>query len=306
MNCRHSLLAIAAALTALGVCHAEGNPSIDVVMFASAVKGFPIILKVTARGPQVVPKLSLFDEHADVVVTLKLGNEGGREYRIESSKGEGTVLTTREGEQVDAGRLYRVALGGDEERSMLLDLASLRPEIGKGITIEDVPPGRYMLSVKFGFSGHESRPVPLLLKEPSDEEVALADRMLSNRDTGIRRTWCGLLRAAWPVRSVTTSTASGEAIAQLSFHQLLGRVLSSDTLEKVRDQDIESAAVPDWLAPEKDALVLSIAIAAEPKEQADNAAAELVRQHPDLKWRFDELQKDKAGEFLRFARFLRK
>jgi len=306
MNCRSSFFFLAAGLVMLALCEAAENPSIHVVTFDAAVKGFPLVMKVTATGRQVVPRMSLFDEHAGVVVRLKLNDEDGREYLIQSSKGEGMVYTNREGEQIDAGRLYRVSLGAGDERSMLLDLASLRPEIGNGITIDDVPPGKYMLSVKFGFSGLESKPVPLVLKNPTRGEKALADMMLFDEHTKIRRTWCGLLRAAWPVRSVTTSTASGEAIAQLSFHQLLGRVLSSDTLEKVRDQDIESAAVPDWLAPEKDALVLSIAIAAEPKEQADNAAAELVRQHPDLKWRFDELQKDKAGEFLRFARFLRK
>ena len=306
MSCRSSFFFVAAGLAFFTLCEAADDPSINVVTYDAAVKGFPVILKVTATGPQIVPRMSLFDEHAGVVVRLKLTDEDGREYLILSSKGEGMVYTNREGEQIDAGRLYRVPLGAGDERSMLLDLASVQPEIGKGTTMEDVPPGRYLVTITFSGSGIESKSVPLVLKEPSRKEKALAEQMLIDKDTGIRRTWCGLLRGAWPITNIATTPVSAEAAAQLSFHQVLGHVLASDKLEKALVQDVQSASVPQWLVPERDALAIMVAIADESGASTEKAQAELMQRHPDLKWRFDDFHGDSVGEFLRFARFLRK
>jgi len=306
MNPKRGFFFLAAGLVMITLCEAADNPSIQVVTSDAAVKGFPIVLKVTAIGRQIAPKMSLFDEHAAVGVRLKPKDEDGREYLIVSSKGEGMVYTNREGEQIDAGRLYRVPLGAGDKRSMLLDLASVRPEIGKGITMEDVPPGNYLLTIKFGDSGLESNSVPLVLKEPSQKEKAIAERIALDKDTGIRRTWCRLLRTAWPITNVPATAVSTEAASQLSFHQMLGKVLSSDKLEKVLVQDIRSASVPHWLTPERDALAIMVELATGSGASAGKAEGELLEQHPELRWRFDDFHKDGVGEFLRYALFLGK
>ena len=287
-------------LSACSVCASEAGPKegrLSLATMPRMVKGFPMLLKLTATGKQTIAKMSLFDEIAEVVVVLRTKPPAKEtEYRIRSSRGMETILTTRAGERVDAANRHRMQLGKDQKVAMLLDISSLRPELGKGLTADGVPLGAYSLRVSFPFSDMTSNAVDVELVAPStDERKYLRELAKRNR---VRRSWSRMLREAEDLSNLNEASLGGTAKLQLSFHVLLSRVLScKGPLNEDVTRALGSRQVPQYLQPEKDFVLWEVAMSSKAVAVPREKEKAFFDANPELEWRLATVRAG-SGSFL--------
>ena len=111
------------------------------------VKGFPVVLKLNAKGPQSVPIITLFSWLAAIQFTL-VSKDNQKQYTIASmNPGYGMTLIGPGGMMMTAEHRYMTSVWPGEERTTLLDLASLRPRGANTVALKGIPPGKYTVAV---------------------------------------------------------------------------------------------------------------------------------------------------------------
>ena len=207
-------------------------------------------------------------------------------------------------------RLFYVSLDEEEQRTMLLDLSSLRSEIGRGLTLADIPPGNYQIQMKSPYI--ESNSVAITLQAATEKqlnfvhEVAAKLSLLSNRnDTTVD--WSQVLRKATNTSEflspVSLSSLEDGAKQQLSFHLFLLSVLSSQ--DPLRDlEKLRNCKVPPYLTPDKESVLLELraALTREISTRQTKAVKQFLDLHPDLRWRIIAAKTGQAE----FAPYLQK
>jgi hypothetical protein len=269
------------------------SPSIFIIAEPNVVKGFPVIVKVRARGRQLVPKLDYFGEVADINVAL-VSTTTEDKYTITSYliadddwglPGEGLVSDGRE--------QYLIDLQENEERTMLFDLATLRPGTRAGTVLYDVPPGKYDLSIEFRLSGVNSNSIPLEILGPSDDERQFLERtgkLVANDylKNGSGVSWARFLRVGLEISTDDWNKLSEVAQRQCQFHALLSKVLAPESeVKDIRIEPLRSISVPEYLEPEKEFLFLEMQMASG-KDVTEHANT-LLQRNPGLRWRVEAL-----------------
>ncbi len=269
----------------------SSEPNIVIIAEPNVVKGFPMIVKVKARGPQAVPKLSIFSENAQIMVFLASKTEDEK-YTISLTMGKTIDMAIpREGMVSDGTRLFRVWLPANVKRTMIFDLYSLSPEAyHKSTVLNDIPPGKYEIKVRFPQSGITSNSIPMHILAPSDEEKKFLQKMAGlsghNFKLGTGVNWCSFLRSGleFPVDDLNKS--SEVAQRQLQFHILLSSVIAPESPAKnINIEPLKSIAVPEYLEPEKKFLFIEMEKVSG-KDVAEKADA-LLQKNPGLKWRLE-------------------
>jgi hypothetical protein len=269
------------------------SPSTFIIAEPNVVKGFPVVVKVRARGPQVVPELGIFDEEAQISVVLA-SKTGGEKYTIASTKGRSMDLRPKEGGGFvsDGTHLFRVFLPANVERTMIFDLCSLGPEgHRKGMYLHKVPPGEYEVSIRFP-DGVTSNTIPMQLLAPSDVERQFLEKTAGparhRSKFGPLVSWSSFLRAGREITEDDLGKLGEVARSQLQFHVLLSRVIAPESpVKDIRIEPLKSIAVPKYLEPEKEFLFLEMEKASG-RRVAEEVNA-LLQKDPGLRWRVDEL-----------------
>jgi len=268
------------------IVSSDDRPALDIKALDILTKGFPAILRITAHGPQRIPKMSLFDELGDVVVTL-VSEDGNKKYEISSSQGMGLMVTTQAGHRNDAAarRMFEFALAKGEKRTILIDLSCLRPEIGKGTILWDVPSGQYSLTVSFPSADTTSLPVRVEIVDRTNAEQAFLEDVIDagvslKRGSGVN--WSKVLRDRVPIESAHNLRKETEV--QTQFHMLLSHVLRRGTLSR---KSVEEFPVPEYLRGEKESLLVELDTLND-RQSCEKSKEELVKRYPDLKWRHEE------------------
>ena len=277
----------------LGGANGAGERMLLLQAESRVVKGFPVILRITARGPQRVPKLTLFSGTGEVRVRL-VSTGTGTEYVISSTGGMDTTVKDEDGERRDdiARNMRLASVGTNEERTMLLDLFSLRPEIGRGTILDQVPPGKYKVSVRFPSSGQESNSVDLEMVAPTDKEKEFLAQVVKLGRTvrcGSGVHWCRIFEQRVRIPKDSMDELTETAKRQLAFHVLLSDALLSDAkTEALPTAQMKDAAVPEYLEPEKRFLLFELNTVSGRSKDTD--FARLEKDCPGLRWRLDALR----------------
>ncbi len=282
----------------------DGESKIFISGDRKAVKGFPVIVKIRARGPLLAPKITLFDETAEIRVTIASKTDK-RRYFIKSTKGMDMTMMTRNGERIDTGRrMFQIFVPDKEERTMLSDISSLRSELGNSTIFMDIYPGEYSVSVEFPSAGEKSNSIEVEIREPLKEDKEFLKKILSvgmirMGDYGVN--WSRFLKNAMRIPASELNGISKTAQRQIKFHLLLSDVLSSESmLRDIPTETLEMISVPDYLEPEKKSLLLEIDILSG-KSATKKIKSELRDQNPDLLWRLQDIISS-GWNFIRYKR----
>jgi hypothetical protein len=269
------------------------SPSVFIIAEPNVVKGFPVIVKVRARGPQAVPALDFYGEVANINVVL-VSTATKDKYTIRSYQiADDDWGTPEEGFVSDGSHQFKVELQENEERTTLFDLATLRPGIRAGTILYDVPPGKYDLSIQFRLSGVKSNSIPVEILSPSDDEEQFLERIgkLVANDflkNGSGVSWSRFLRVGQEISTDDWNKLSELAQRQCQFHALLSKVLAPESpVKDIRIEPLRSMPVPEYLEPEKEFLFIEME-KAPGKDIAEKASA-LLQKAPGLRWRLDEI-----------------
>lgn len=253
-------------------------------------KGFPCILKVSATGPLEVPKLSLFEEVADITVRL-MSITNGSEYIISSSCGMDMVAYGPLGERRDdiARKMCYISVDETMTNSMLFDIYSLRPELGSGIILDAVPAGKYTMSIECSSDSIRSNSVIVELLEPTEEERHILDDIrergtLLSRGMGVN--WSKALRENTDL-SIDTKKLRKDTLFQLQFHLFLSSIVTDKMTLPLGDKEIP---VPEYLKSEKEFLFLELESLRDGNE-GSSLSIEKSRKfrlsYPDVGWRLE-------------------
>ena len=186
---------------------------------------------------------------------------------------------------------------------MLLDLSSLRPEIGKGLTLAGIPPGKYNMQIEYPYTGARCDPIRLELLGASDQEKEFINRVLVDPETRLQRSWSDILRQSVVIHDKGLDGLSSTAKGQLRFHLLLSKALTATSASERLKEVLRAQVVPKYLQPEKQVLLLEVAIAGEADGDTQAQMEQLVKAYPDLKWRIDKIKKS-GKSFLRYAKLV--
>ncbi len=269
------------------------------------VKGFPVILKIKTAYLQRVPKMSLFDKLAYVSI-LFVSEKDGTKYTISSPRrGYDTVFTGPDGEATGhiPHQLYEIYIKPNEKRTKLLEITSLLSH-GQGMIFDDIPPGKYIVSVKFSSTGKTSNEINVEIIEPSKAEKKYLKNILKSHIPSRKKDkviWSQLLLYHLSVPEKGLSKLSIDAQNQLRFHLLLSKVLRLEKLnskiehvgelrESIRGI-INSSKVQDFLRIEKECLKLQVFGSSDKKKA-------FTKRYPGLAWRLDKSQQEERGFFI--------
>lgn len=290
------------AILSAGSISAFGQPekaSLTVQSVQTVTRGFPCILKIEIGGPAHAPTASLHDELASIRIELT-ASTNHQTYRIGSSRGMDITVTSADGIRRDniAEQMWQVPVSAGTKRSILLDLASLRPEFGQGTVFTDVPPGEYDVKVRLPGVSAQATALRMKVVTPTeDEQQCLSDLkqdcLVRNKaliwsrvlGSGIR-----LPRDKWDRLSPTTKE-------QTAFHMLLADLLAPDkTLGPGDENTVKATPLPKFLEPERECLLHEVRMATGKSDEAE--ASRLMKQYPDLEWRLQDIKTGKKS-FLR-------
>lgn len=261
------------------------------------IKGFPLIIRVTAHGPQQVPRLSIFDEIAYVNVIF-VSKEYDVSYIISSTRSQEIIVMAPDGRrnQTASQRMFEVSLKVGERRTMLLDVSSLRPELGKGKIFDGIQPGQYELLVEFPSSGIKSNAIDVEVISPSNKEKEYLHKVQSSgflkRGEGVN--WSKLLRDRLPMPENKIRKIGVDAQNQLRFHELLSRALRSEIRTS---KDAQLLEVQEYLRPERDLLLMELGSSGVNQVESKNEAFD--KQNAGIKWRLQNILEGRA-DFLRY------
>jgi len=270
------------------------EPRLTVSTVPVAVKGFPVVLRLTVYGPVHGAALtSFFDNVAEVVVLMR-DKITSKEYTLSSyNRGSAIVLTTKEGEHRDAERQYRFMVKEGESRAALLELSSLQT---RATSLKDIPIGEYELSVVFPHSRLKSDAVQLRLLSPSEDEQKALEGAFADPKQQVN--WVS--RLLNPKKEALDWGRLGDVASnQCAFYRLVVAALTGD-LNRELVQEIKSSKVPEYLVPEREVLALEVSNAVS-QTQDKTLAAALREKYPEISWRLDDIEQG-HGSFLRFRR----
>jgi hypothetical protein len=155
----------------------QNKPELVIRALPVYIKGFPCILRLLVKGPFFVPATTVFSTLADVHIKLisKAGGKAdGKTYSMWSatSRGGGGVVAGPGGVRVDGSWLQEADpfLPEGAQRSLLLDLSSLRNLDPDGVSLAQVPPGKYELQVTL----FQWRPDAQVQAQPVEVELGIA------------------------------------------------------------------------------------------------------------------------------------
>ncbi|NUQ64496.1 MAG: hypothetical protein HUU20_18680 [Pirellulales bacterium] len=268
---------------------------------SQVVKGFPIIIKVTVSGPAVVERFDL--NSSTGAVRVDLISETGQRYAIVAPS-RTHMLELHRGAALDA---VSTEIDRGESRSMLLDLQSIPGT--DGLSMDDVPPGRFRLSITLEEArlehatsmrptlGSNEIEITLLRPTPAEAQVIATIRddgrhRLKLRD-GVR--WGNTLVVGADLESHDLRGISPTAREQLGLHLAMTRFLSGRRrIDPEAIAALKAEKFPAHLESEHAVLV------AELKRSVGTASPQelssLAERYPDMKWRVEGIAR--GGSFV--------
>ncbi len=297
----------------LSFAQQEPNNAITLEALPKATKGFPLVIKVTFKGPQKVRNFSIFDYGIPITVHL-IAKTDGNEYIIQSHT-IGTTYVVREGGgQIDLPE-PSIDIPDGQKLMMMFDLWSLLARTDLDTALCDVPAEKYNLSIELDSQDLKaisrnrlneeqikelrtrgvragalmipkikSNVIDLELIEPTDKEKQYIEktRVLGNtmgsviNKVGVN--WAKLLRnvTIFPENDISEFTQISKD--QLSFHKLISDVNIVD--EKSRNKsikDVNSASLPEFFESERQLLLLEL------KGNPEKERLELLKKYPQLR-----------------------
>jgi hypothetical protein len=259
-----------------------------------AVKGFPIILRVTTTGPMVVPMADICHTLEDLSVTFTpLG--GGGPYEIQSNRSmEFDLSLPGDGPGQDGADLANRRIGEVERMVFFFDVASLR-SFGKGARFADISPGRYRLTITFSLSKVTSATHAIELIEATAEDQAFLDDVMMSKDrVALQRSpsrsrrpilWPELIAASklWEMPLSQIQKLSSFASAQVQLHALLYQVNRG----AITQAEALNHPVPQYLEAERNWRLLECRLE-RGTDDARAAMREFADEHPGFAWRLNE------------------
>lgn len=271
------------------------NPTNGTSMMIQSVstttKGFPCILKITANGPGALPAATLYDETLPIQVKfVSITND--RTYTLTSSRGNDLIITTPEGDRRDSDKqeMWFTTVEAGKQKSILVDLASIRPELGRGTLLDDIPPGEYGLSVSFPGKTVQSNSIQIRIVPPGEKEQQFLTDILRqgtfNRGKNVN--WSKVLRNHPNLSPDKLDLLSPTTKEQVAFHMLLSELTSKKTLGATDEDAVKTTPLPKFLEPEKECLLYEVGVATGKRDEAKSN--ELTSKYPDLQWRLQEIK----------------
>jgi hypothetical protein len=268
---------------------------------SQVVQGFPVILKITISGPAVVEHFGLNSPNGAVRVDLI--SETGLRYTIASqSRADGLGLRRQAALEAVSTEIDR-----GESRSMLLDLQSIPGT--DATSMDDVPPGRFQLSVTLAEARLEyatgvrptlrSNEIELALLQPTPADAHFIAAIRNDARFHVKQrdgvSWAKTLVVGADLESAELMRISPTAREQLGLHLTMTRFLSGksritpDTVAAVQTEKF-----PLHLESERATLIAELKLAAGTSSPQELSA--LAGKYPDMKWRVDEITR--GGGFI--------
>ena len=270
----------------------------------TATKGFPYILKITVDGPGTIPTATIYDDTLPIRVTLDAVGTS-RTYAMSSSKGMDIVITTPEGERRDTDNqgMWQTPVERGKQQSILVDLASIRPEVGRGTLFDDVEPGEYDVAVSLPGDATRSNTIRVRVVAPTAAEQEFLAEVLQQGPFSLGKgvNWSKALRSRVHLPNEKWDRLNPTTKEQTAFHRLLADLNAPDkTLGPDDENTVKAAALPKFLKPERECLLYEVTVAATGKRD-EAEASRLTKQYPDLEWRLHDIQTGKK-DFLRYKK----
>ena len=280
------------------------DPNIIIEGPARVVKGFPVVLKVKAKGPMPVPRLSLFNIGPQImfVFTCKATSHA---YWFDIEGLGHKDYTRADGSHVSASQVLSDSVKAGEKRTMLMELNSLYSPFGSDPSFSDVPPGRYSVYVIFKGLWKGSNRIPMEIVAPTRIEQRFLDDVFSYHRKDVIVNWTRFVRKGERIPKTYLKGIGKGAKSQMGFHLLLSEVLSSESpLKDISLEPLRRINVPEYLKPERECLFLEIDAAAGRNVAAK--AKSLERRHRGLEWRLKAVKKNKPEKLTFLKRKLAK
>jgi len=248
-----------------------------------AIQGFPLVLRIVARGPLQVPMTSLYDVNADIHVNLSQ-KKGDKTYKFYANASMGFDRSPEGGHIDRDGReLVNNRIGDKEEMAILVDVPSLN--YGRANFLS-VPPGEYLLSVTFPHAKKTSEALALELIAPSPADRAFLDEVvepaiLPRRREVILWTWVLGGPKSWRLPVSKTKELLDPAKGQMQFHVLVYQIEKGEVRTR---QQAAAYPVPKYLELEKQWVLLKLD-RANKVAGAEQALQAFVETHPEFRWR---------------------
>ncbi len=258
----------------------NSEAEINIQMESLVIQGFPIIVKVIAKGPQVVPDFSLFDNSIDIDVFFESRNDD-RIYSIAS--GTQTHLDGRTRAKPCCQRY--AYLQPEKRQEFLLEINSLLPANFQQVprtTMDDVPPGEYRVHIRFVSSTITSNTVDVVVLKPTATEQEFLRGFSGSRasETSIHVDWTKILKSCNKARGFELSRIRPEARKQLGFHVLLSSLLQSGGPSK---EELDMIKVPKFLSNEKSILILQARTYKNNEKQSVAIPKAIIEGRPELR-----------------------
>jgi|WetSurMetagenome_2_1015567.scaffolds.fasta_scaffold81712_1 hypothetical protein len=310
---------VIAVTSGLSLAQQDQNNAIILETLPKATKGFPVVLKVTIQGPQIVYNFSIYEY--DIPITIYLTSKSdGKEYIIKSYSRREARGSSPGGVTIDlTDKVWPpLQIPTGQKYSTIFDIWSLHPKLWTDTCLSDVPSGKYSLSIELesedvnaireqmaalrargvGFGAVIEKPkiksnsIDLELIEPTEQEKKFIQKIqdleknLGEVNSKIKVSWVTVLRSSGiGISDNDISTLTQVSKDQISFHKLLADVNVSD--EKARNKsikDVNNAKLPKFFEPEQQLLLF---------ELKDNPAGErenIIKKYPDLKGNMEKLK----------------
>jgi len=269
----------------------------------TATKGFPYILKITIYGPGSIPYVTLLDDTLPFRVTFSAVGSG-RTYSLSSSKEADTVIITPEGDRLKDGQdMWQMHVERGKQQSILIDLASIRPEIGRGMLFDDLAPGEYDVTVSLSGDNAPSNTLRVNVTAPDVAEQQFLAEVLQQGPFCLGKgvNWSKALRNRIRLQNDKWDRLNSTTKEQIAFHRLLAELNVPDKILGPDDEGkVKTTPLPKFLEPEREYLLHEVAITVSGKRD-EAEAARLMEQYPDLEWRLQDLQTGMKG-FIRFKK----
>lgn len=292
----------------------EPNNAITLEALPKAVKGFPLVFKVTIQGKQEVSSLSIIDNDNPVTIHFKSDSDIN-EYTIKSFRIDYGVATIQS--------KHKLLIPEAQKCTMMFDAWALYVGNGKQTSLYDIPPGKYSVFVELktinptlqiwnrlsadqkreieesGWKDYipvfeptmSSNTIALELIEPSEQETQFIKKMRKNSGEVYRDgvNWSAFLRRNIQIPGDNMSTLTDVSREQISFHKLISEVNIADEQSLVKSIDeVKNATLPGFFEPERQLLLLELK--GNPAKERDN----FLKKYPELKWRVEQLDSGKS------------
>lgn len=300
-----TLLIFTSISSGVSIAQQEPNNAIALETLPKATKGFPLVIKVTVRGPYEVDDFSIYDSGIPIRVYLTSKSDG-KKYIIQSKntatsigfiQGVGTVDILEPTIIIPEGQKY----------TMMFDLWSLSSGNTTKTFLSDVPAGKYSVYIEFYQSQlfHmdqiKSDSINIELIEPTDKEKQFIEKTRElgnisgyvNNKVGVN--WSKLIKSITVISDDDISELTQISKDQISFHKLISDVNIVDEKSRKNSlKDVNDASVPEFFEPEKQLLLLEL------KGSPAAECEEFLKEYPELKWKVERDNSSKKKFLLRY------